>query len=281
MSGLKPKVCPITGDIKSNLVFSYDLPPPGEIGFLRSSEEPYYREIWQFLPGRHFLSLHEMKVVAEYDGAYMDATYKDFETMKATFSRIIGLKPENSDNFGRINGITNFAASWFSPDKKPNLLDVGSGLGVFPHAVKGVGWRCTAIDPDIRAVKHLTETIGVSSICGDFTKIKPIKKFDIVTINKVLEHVSNPIEMLLKSLEWVKSDGFVYIEVPDGEVASTFGPNREEFFIEHLHIFSLASTVILAQRSGFFVESISRICEPSGKYTLRAFLSPNRVKLIG
>ncbi len=277
MIDLKPKICPITGDTKSNLVFSYDLPPPDEIGFLRSSEEPYLREVWQFSPGGHFLSLHEMKVVTEYDGAYMDATYKDFETIKATFNRIVGLKSENSDNFGRINGIIDFATSWFCSNKKPNLLDVGSGLGVFPHAVKEIGWQCTAIDPDKRAIKHLTESIGVSRICGDFIAIKPMKKFDIVTINKVLEHVSNPIEMLAKSLEWIKSDGFVYIEVPDGEVASTFGPNREEFFIEHLHIFSLASTVILAQRSGFLVESIKRVCEPSGKYTLRAFLSPNRV----
>ncbi len=51
------------------------------------------------------------------------------------------------------------------------------------------------------------------------------------------------------------------------------GPDREEFFIEHLHVFSMASLGLLAQRAGFAVDSAERLREPSGKYTLVAFLS--------
>ena len=61
------------------------------------------------------------------------------------------------------------------------------------------------------------------------------------------------------------------MEVPDGEVAYKDGPEREEFFIEHLHVFSLASTVIMANKAGFQVEAIQRLKEPSTKYTIRAF----------
>ena len=274
MSNLQPKLCPITGNTESNLVFSYSAPPLDEIGFARPSNEPYRREVWQFYPGGHFLSKHLMQVATGYDGAYLDATYKNLETLVATFERIIGLKPEQSDNVGRFSSVRDFSENWFGCERVPNLLDVGSGLGVFPYAVRNAGWECTAIDPDFRAVSHLNERVGVNGICGDFTELKATGRFDIVTINKVLEHVADPIDMLAKVLDWISPGGFVYIEVPDGEIASMHGSNREEFFIEHLHIFSLTSTSILARKAGFTVQSIIRLCEPSGKYTLRAFLSP-------
>ena len=53
-----------------------------------------------------------------------------------------------------------------------------------------------------------------------------------------------------------------------------FGAGREEFFVEHHHVFSPASIALLAMRSGFRVISIERLQEPSEKYTLRAFLVP-------
>jgi hypothetical protein len=62
--------------------------------------------------------------------------------------------------------------------------------------------------------------------------------------------------------------------VPDGEAAVHEGPGREEFFIEHHHIFSAVSLALLAARAGFNVQVIERLREPSRKYTLRAFLVP-------
>jgi hypothetical protein len=64
----------------------------------------------------------------------------------------------------------------------------------------------------------------------------------------------------------------VYVELPDGEGAATDGPGREEFFIEHLHVFSMASMCLLAARAGFSVQLAERLREPSGKFTLYAFM---------
>ena len=71
-------------------------------------------------------------------------------------------------------------------------------------------------------------------------------------------------------------DGFVYIEVPDGEISSKFGKNREEFFIDHYHIFSIASVAIMANKSGYNIQNILRLNEPSGKFTIRAFLTKTK-----
>ena len=67
--------------------------------------------------------------------------------------------------------------------------------------------------------------------------------------------------------------GLVYVELPDAEGAGADGPEREEFFIEHLHVFSMASLCLLAARAGFQVRSAVRLREPSTKYTLAAFLT--------
>jgi hypothetical protein len=99
-------------------------------------------------------------------------------------------------------------------------------------------------------------------------------RFDVVTFNKVLEHVADPVSMLARSARHLREGGFVYIELPDGEAALTEGPERQEFFIDHWHVFSAASLAILATRAGFRLQALERLHEPSGKYTLRAFLVP-------
>jgi hypothetical protein len=79
---------------------------------------------------------------------------------------------------------------------------------------------------------------------------------------------------LTRAGRFVDPKGFVYLELPDGEAASTEGFGREEFFVEHLHVFSFRSIVMLAERAGFRPIAVERLQEPSTKFTLRAFLAP-------
>jgi 2-polyprenyl-3-methyl-5-hydroxy-6-metoxy-1,4-benzoquinol methylase len=98
--------------------------------------------------------------------------------------------------------------------------------------------------------------------------------FDVVTFNKVLEHVEDPVALLALARPVLASEGFVYYEVPDGESASAEGAGREEFFIEHHHAFSPASAALLSERAGFQPISLARVIEPSGKHTIRIFAQP-------
>ena len=103
-------------------------------------------------------------------------------------------------------------------------------------------------------------------------QVAPSFQYEAITFNKVLEHVADPVAMLAKSKDLLTDGGFVYVELPDGEEAAKDGSEREEFAIDHIHIFSLDSTVLLARKAGFEVMSVERLQEPSTKYTLRAFL---------
>jgi SAM-dependent methyltransferase len=272
MSELRPEACPITGERDARLVFTYDAPPPGEVGFPRPAGEPYHRELWQFLPSGHFVSRHGMTVDTDYRGSYVDATYDSGAGLAAAFDRITALPPGRSDNHGRIERIREFAGSRPNAVDRRRLLDVGAGTGVFPWAARSIGWDCTALDPDPRAAKHLRERVGVHAVCGEFLETEGLGTFDVITFNKVLEHVQDPVRFLEHSHHFLAPGGFVYIELPDGEEALLRGPEREEFFIEHLHVFSFASIVRLAHRAGFTPVLVERLEEPSTKLTLRAFV---------
>lgn len=272
MSDLRPATCPISGLTDARRVFIYDTPPQGEIGFRREVDEPYRREVWQFAGSNHYVSRHAMAVVTDYGGDYVDATYGDAAGVNAAFERVVGLPPQRSDNAGRIARIRSFAAAHFGGERAIRLLDVGAGLGVFPYAVKQAGWSCTAIDPDLRAVAHMRERVGIEALTGDFMSFEGKGGFDIVTFNKVLEHVGDPVAMLRHAAPFLAPGGFVYVELPDGEAAARHGKDREEFFIEHLHVFSFVSTAMLASRAGLEPIKLERLREPSGKFTLFAFL---------
>lgn len=204
-----------------------------------------------------------------YDGNYMDATYEN--KIYENFKKIIKLPKKNSDNYYRVKRIMNFSNNFFI-NKKINLLDIGSGLGVFPYEVKKLGWKCTSIEPDKKASIHLKKNLKIDAVHADYLKLKFRKKFNVITLNKVLEHVRNPILMLSKiKKNLIKNNNFFYIEVPDATEASKEGKYREEFTIDHLHVFSMQSLMLLIKKSKFQNFKIQRIRENSGKFTLIAF----------
>ncbi len=265
----------LCGSADFGVTFTYDEPPAGEIRFDFSRHGAYVRRVVRCRSCGHFLSVHKMDMTNLYQENYVSSTY-GADGIRRAFDRIIALSPEKSDNVGRVARISAFAGGHFRDGGKGphSVLDVGSGLCVFLHRLKAeTGWECTALDPDPRAVSHARERVGIQAVCGDFMQMKDLGRFDVITFNKVLEHVADPVAMLAKSRDHLHPDGFVYVELPDGEAASVEGSGREEFFIDHYHIFSLQSTRVLAERAGYAVRHLERLREPSSKYTLRAFLT--------
>jgi SAM-dependent methyltransferase len=274
---LIPPTC-LCGWNRYHKVFTYHAPPPGETRFSFGSGETYYREVLRCEVCHHFVSLYHQGFEELYQDDYVSSTYGNDAEILRTFQRIMALPPDRSDNVGRVKRVVEFATGYLTEPliekRAPAVLDVGCGLGVFLARLKEAGWQGTGLDTDPRLIKHARDTVGIAAVCGDFLAAAGVGRFDVVTFNKVLEHVTDPVAMLAKSAAHVRRRGFVYVEVPDGEVAAAAGPEREEFFIEHHHIFSMASLALLANRAGFLVSQMERLQEPSTKYTLRAFLTP-------
>jgi len=256
-------------------VFEYHAPPAGEVRF--PLEGDYRRRIARCRRCGHFVSQHDMDMSGLYSGAYVEATY-GADGLRRAFELITALPPEKSDNAGRVSRVLEFTERHFGKGRALSVLDIGSGLCVFLHRLKAqTGWRCMALDPDPRAAAHARDAVGVEAMSADFMEMKPQARYDLVTFNKVLEHVVDPVGMLAKASGWLAPRGAVYVELPDGESAQAEGPGREEFCIDHHHVFSAESLRIMVRRAGFRMLCEERLREPSSKFTLRAFVGRESV----
>lgn len=269
MSGIKPTLdCPCAGAFLRE-AFVYTEPPVGETRFDLKGQ-PYRRAYDRCELCGHFFSRHDLDLSGLYSADYVDATYGGIDGMRKQLERIRALPPEHSDNFARVQRIMQFFED--NPVQGRRLLDVGAGIGVFPSAMKNLGWEIVAIEPDPRTVEHLRSNVCIEAFCEDFRTLSPadLGYFDLVTFNKVLEHVNDPVTLLKKGASFLGDGGCVYIELPDAD-ATIEGFTREEFFIDHHHVFSKTSTALLIRNANLLAIRIEALKEASGKYSIAGF----------
>src|SRR3990167_4595193 len=260
---IKNEVLCLCGMNKFELVHTYLEPPSGEMPYSLQGKE-YRRSLIKCHHCGHFLLKHDYQLEEIYSGEYAASTYQD--KLAHTFKRIINLPNAQSDNSQRVDNIIRFSHAYFG-DKKINVLDVGSGLCVFLYLLsQKTNWVLLALDPDPVQAKHAERVCKVPSLCSDFLSLKSEKQFHLITFNKVLEHVKNPIQMLNAAKKYLGENGLVYIELPDGTAALQDSVLREEFFIEHYHAFSMNSLTFLIEKAGLTPLHLERLREPSGKY---------------
>ena len=255
--------------------FTYAEPPPLETRFPLAQGAVYWRELHRCRQCGHYLEFFDADQRALYSGEYVSALYTDAEGIRRNFAKINDLPPQASDNVGRVRFVDGFCKGYWNAQptagRGRRLLDVGAGLGVFPYRMKQAGWRCMALDMDERLIEHHRTVAGIEAHVADVRSVEGIGTFDLITFNKVLEHVEDPVEMLASVRRLLNPSGLVYIELPDGEAAEIEGKEREEYLLGHIHVFSFASYALLALRAGLELVHCERLREPSSKFTLRGF----------
>ena len=231
-------------------IHKFNKPPEGEINL---NIKNYSRTLSKCKSCNHFYSEHEYNLEDLYLNEYVDKTYGT--KLISTFERISKLPPDLSDNFWRVEKIKEFFKNINTVN---NVLDVGSGLCVFLHALKRkTNWNCVALDPDPRQADH-ARNLGFEAFENDFLTFASPVKFDLITMNKVIEHIQDPLSFLKVASTLLTDKGYIYVEVPDGEEVIKESACREEFFIDHFHAFSFASLLNIITLANFKCLEISR-----------------------
>jgi SAM-dependent methyltransferase len=265
---LKPASCILCKSVEHELLTASETPRDGENIFGISD---YYRELWRCEVCGLFCNRHRHDLSSIYEEQYGQAAY-DYGSQKSRFNAIMNLPAEKSDNRGRVRRVIAYVEGLHT-ELERSVLDVGCGMAVFPAVMREHGWSVTAIDPNPVSVEHAEKMAKVKAIEGSFPSIEVPQKYTLITFNKVLEHIENFVECLSAARLYLAEGGIVYVELPDGEAAIEAGPDRQEFFLEHYYAFGFSSLALLAKQAGFYVQSMERIIDPSGKRTLFAFLS--------
>ncbi len=245
-------------------IFHYKKKEKDEKNFLISGD--YERSFHQCKKCKHIISFSNFKINNLYNKQYLEKTYKDIFGLEKRFNEISNLSIKKSDNKNRVRRINNFFRN-----KNLNVLDIGSGTGVFLSEMKKNKHFVRGVDLDQRYVKFLKKK-KIKVFCTSLQKLNIKKRFDLITFNKVLEHVNNPVKMIKDSLKFLKRKGVIYIEVPD-EKAKVKGKSAGEFCPDHLQVFSKISLNEMCEASGLKKIFIKNIIEPSNKYTIYGFMS--------
>lgn len=123
---------------------------------------------------------------------------------------------------GLLSGIYQIVKKW-SLRKKSNLifkqnsgagslLDVGAGTGDFLKMAKERGWEVQGMEPNQKASSFALEK-GIA-LKGSLKEFEG-KKFDVVTLWHVLEHIPNLEETVEALSKLVKLNGILIIAVPN------------------------------------------------------------------
>ena len=161
----------------------------------------------------------------------------------------------------------------FSTNAKSfRTLDVGAGLGIFPKKLQNKKFKnIYLIETDKVNINFLKYYLKFQKTHRKQSDLKNIK-FDLITMNKVIEHVDNPALFLKNYMKNLKLNGYIYIEVPDIDAKNDkLSYDREEFFIEHHHVFSKTSLILMLSKLNLKILKIEQIREPSSKYTIFCF----------
>jgi len=95
------------------------------------------------------------------------------------------------------------------------FLDVGCGGGSYLYRLKQMGWIVYGVEPSESGVKQ-ARSLGLDVRRGNLPDAHfPDAFFDVVRLNNVLEHLVDPHATFHEINRILKSDGFVYITVPN------------------------------------------------------------------
>lgn len=120
------------------------------------------------------------------------------------------------------------------------LLDVGAGVGGFCLQSRRVGFEVEGVEPSAWAVAQ-GRTSGINLHHGYFPDaVSANKKFDVVTVLDVIEHVGRPVELLEACREHLNPGGLLVVITPDiGSVtARLLGRRWWHFRFAHIGYFS-------------------------------------------
>jgi 2-polyprenyl-3-methyl-5-hydroxy-6-metoxy-1,4-benzoquinol methylase len=97
-----------------------------------------------------------------------------------------------------------------------DLLDVGCGTGTLLGLLQEHGFRTAGVDLSEDAARLAEARSGVRVVAGSLGGAGfPDRSFDVVTLFHVMEHVTNPRQLLAEVSRILKPDGVIVLQVPN------------------------------------------------------------------
>ncbi|OGY09559.1 MAG: hypothetical protein A2782_03375 [Candidatus Blackburnbacteria bacterium RIFCSPHIGHO2_01_FULL_43_15b] len=137
--------------------------------------------------------------------------------------------------------------------KRGSILEVGSSMGLLLDIFRNAGWVVQGIEPSEKSSLY-AKKIGIPTIGETFEESKISGKYDVIILNHVLEHLTDPARVLKKAHRLLNNDGIIVVNVPNaGSLAARIYGDSWEYVLtkEHLWQFTPNSLNGVLSDSGF------------------------------
>jgi SAM-dependent methyltransferase len=152
----------------------------------------------------------------------------------------------------------------FTEIKRPEIIDIGCGEGFALKFFKDCGWEVTGLDFSTYGCGHHNPDVIDRIKTGDiFENIEFLKasdkKYDLIWLDNILEHVLDPMQLLKICNEIGKDGSVLLIEVPNDfsrlqELALKKGFIENEFWVvtpDHISYFNKEGLNNLCSHAGW------------------------------
>jgi len=158
------------------------------------------------------------------------------------------------------------------------LLEIGSGSGLLIATARAAGLDATGIEPSHSLVRSARRLTGVDLLQGTFPHPAVAgRKFDLIYLVDVIEHVSDPVALLSAMREAIAPGGVAVVVTPDisSVAARLLGRRWWHLRLAHVGYFDPASMVRATDRAGLAITDhfraqwflpVSYLAERAAKY---------------
>jgi len=143
----------------------------------------------------------------------------------------------------------------FEPHRQNNrFLDVGCGSGTLLEIGKEMNWDVVGVEVSKPAAENIRKK-GLSVFEGTLEEAKfPDNYFDVITCTEVIEHVTNPKEVIKEIARIITPKGILWMTTPHGRGLSGKILGSKWSVVsppEHLNLFSIKSLKMCLEEAGF------------------------------
>lgn len=151
----------------------------------------------------------------------------------------------------RLDEVVHRLASWRRTNR---LLDIGCGAGALLDAATRAGWLAEGTEISETAVQS-ARSRGLNVFYGSLIDAQlPSEQYDVVTAVELLEHLLDPLALLVEVRRILRAGGLLWVTTPHGRGISARLLGTAWSVVsppEHIQLFSVSGLRRLLRRAGF------------------------------
>lgn len=190
----------------------------------------------------------QSQIEEHYREGFKKGNYNVVREHSSVYEQAMGKMVKMIDDFLRERGRS---------IKSSLFLDIGCFTGDFLAQVSKMGADAYGVELQEEAVK-IAESKLPGRIFNENVMSKNVsvgdRKFDIITLLGVVEHVTSPYQLIKRAGELLKPDGVLVVQTPNSSsmISKTLGKYWPPYSpVEHIHLFSTKSLINILNKSGF------------------------------